>query len=34
MMNTVAKGTVDVSSLAKGIYLIDINGHKSRLVKK
>ena len=34
MMNTVAKGTVDVSSLAKGIYLIDINGQKSRLVKK
>lgn len=34
MLNTVAKGSVDVSALGKGIYLIDINGHKSRLVKK
>lgn len=34
VMNKVAENTVDVSSLAKGLYLIDIDGCKSRLLKK
>lgn len=34
VMNKTAENTVDVSSLAKGMYLIDIDGSKARLLKK